>query len=149
MTAFDRSYPLWEFTLVERLEGDRAALVMKLHHSLTDGIGAMQLALLLFDAERTPTETTPGADAPADERFGTGDLIRASLVARLGTGRRVRTVRNAVTPRGAACRLSSDRERPGRRRDRAVDRTDGGAGARHPVADHEDTGPRSASRCSS
>ena len=36
MTAFDRSYPLWEFTLVERLEGDRAALVMKLHHSLTD-----------------------------------------------------------------------------------------------------------------
>jgi WS/DGAT/MGAT family acyltransferase len=53
---------------------------MKLHHSLTDGIGAMQLALLLFDAERNPTETTPGADAPADERFGTGDLIRASLV---------------------------------------------------------------------
>ncbi len=80
MTAFDRSYPLWEFTLVERLDGDRAALVMKLHHSLTDGIGAMQLALLLFDAERSPTEPKPRVDAPADEPFGTGDLIRASLV---------------------------------------------------------------------
>ena len=81
MTAFDRSYPLWEFTLVEQLEGGRAALVMKLHHSLTDGIGAMQLALLLFDVERTPRRRRHRRSTlPAGEQFGTGDLIRASLV---------------------------------------------------------------------
>ena len=49
MTGFDPSHPLWEFTLVEHLRGGRAALVMKLHHSLTDGLGGMQLALLLYD----------------------------------------------------------------------------------------------------
>src|SRR5689334_13298439 len=47
MTAFDRARPLWEFTLVEGLAGERAALVMKVHHSLTDGLGGMQLMLTL------------------------------------------------------------------------------------------------------
>ena len=55
--AFDRSRPLWDFTLVENLAGGRAALVMKLHHSLTDGIGGIQLAMLLFD--RDPSTPTP------------------------------------------------------------------------------------------
>ena len=50
-TAFDPAHPLWEFTLVEHLEDDRAALVMKLHHCLTDGIGGMELALRLFDTD--------------------------------------------------------------------------------------------------
>ena len=57
--AFDRSRPLWEFTLIEHLDGDRAALVMKLHHSLTDGIGGIQLALLLFDLEADPAPPSP------------------------------------------------------------------------------------------
>src|SRR6056297_2627888 len=41
--AFDRSRPLWEAVLVEGIDGDRSALVMKLHHSLTDGVGAIEL----------------------------------------------------------------------------------------------------------
>jgi diacylglycerol O-acyltransferase / wax synthase len=48
MTSFDRVRPLWKCTLVEQVDGDRAALVMKVHHSLTDGQGAMKLAPLLF-----------------------------------------------------------------------------------------------------
>ena len=47
--AFDRSRPLWETVLVEGLEGDRSALVMKLHHSLTDGVGAIELYAHLVD----------------------------------------------------------------------------------------------------
>jgi WS/DGAT/MGAT family acyltransferase len=50
-TAFDSAHPLWEFTLVDHLVGDRAALLMKMHHSMTDGIGAMELALHLFDTD--------------------------------------------------------------------------------------------------
>ncbi|MHB8681355.1 MAG: wax ester/triacylglycerol synthase domain-containing protein [Acidimicrobiales bacterium] len=50
-TGFDRSRPLWVFTLVEGLDNGRAALVMKLHHSLTDGIGGMDMAALLFDVD--------------------------------------------------------------------------------------------------
>ena len=51
MSGFDRTTPLWEFTLVEGLEDGRSAVIMKMHHSLTDGIGGVQLALALFDAD--------------------------------------------------------------------------------------------------
>ena len=79
MTTFDRSRPLWEFTLVENLEGGRAALVMKVHHSLTDGLGGMQLALLLFDVD--PIAVGPDVEAarPDGEHIGTGTLVRQSL----------------------------------------------------------------------
>ncbi len=84
MTAFDRSFPLWEFTLVEHLEGERAALIMKMHHSLTDGLGAMQLAPLLFDLQRTPGAPDDDVEAPAGEPFRTVDLVRASLISDVG-----------------------------------------------------------------
>jgi WS/DGAT/MGAT family acyltransferase len=79
MTGFDRSRPLWEFTLVEHLEGGRAALVMKVHHSLTDGLGGMQLALLLFDVDGEATASPLEAGGPASEHLGTGELLRQSL----------------------------------------------------------------------
>ena len=83
MTGFDRSHPLWEFTLVEHLEGGRAALVMKLHHSLTDGLGGMQLALQLYDLEATSTEPAQ-VERPDGERPATADLIRESVMRDLG-----------------------------------------------------------------
>jgi len=49
MAAFDRERPLWEFTVVEGLADGRAALIQKLHHSLTDGVGGVELALALLD----------------------------------------------------------------------------------------------------
>lgn len=63
-TAFDPAHPLWEFTLVNHLEGGRAALVMKLHHSLTDGVGGMQLALLLFDTDIVASRRRPAEPMP-------------------------------------------------------------------------------------
>jgi diacylglycerol O-acyltransferase / wax synthase len=50
MGGFDRTKPLWEFTLLEGMADGGAALVTKLHHSLTDGIGGVQLAALVVDA---------------------------------------------------------------------------------------------------
>jgi diacylglycerol O-acyltransferase / wax synthase len=54
MGGFDSARPLWEFTLVEGLTDGRAAFVMKAHHVVTDGIGAVQLAAHLFDFEADP-----------------------------------------------------------------------------------------------
>jgi diacylglycerol O-acyltransferase / wax synthase len=81
MTGFDRSRPLWQFTLVEHLVGDRAALVMKVHHSLTDGIGGMQLAFLLFDltGRLDPGEPVP-APGTDGQPPGAVDLAREALV---------------------------------------------------------------------
>lgn len=48
----DRARPLWELTVVEGLEGGRAAALQRIHHSLTDGMGGMKLVRMLL--ERTP-----------------------------------------------------------------------------------------------
>jgi diacylglycerol O-acyltransferase / wax synthase len=104
MTAFDPARPLWEFTLVEGLDGGRAALVMKLHHSLTDGIGGMQLMLTLFDVEPEPGEVDVcEVEAPRGEQIGTMDLVRAGLVR--GGARGVGAIRGGL----ASARSSSGR----------------------------------------
>jgi diacylglycerol O-acyltransferase len=48
----DRTRPLWEFVVVEGLEGDRAALVQKMHHTITDGEGGIRMSEQFIDIER-------------------------------------------------------------------------------------------------
>jgi WS/DGAT/MGAT family acyltransferase len=59
MGDFDRARPLWEYTLVDGLPGGRAAFVLKVHHSMTDGVGGMRLLMMLFDLERKPASDGP------------------------------------------------------------------------------------------
>lgn len=47
--ALDRSKPLWEMYLVEELENDRFAIVIKSHHAMIDGISGVDIATVLFD----------------------------------------------------------------------------------------------------
>ncbi len=56
---FDRTRPLWQFVVIEGLDGDRAVLVEKLHHSIADGEGSVQLSLQFFDFEREAPEPAP------------------------------------------------------------------------------------------
>lgn len=83
MQAFDKARPLWEFTLLEGIEGGRAALVMKIHHSLTDGIGGMQIAAEIVDFERDGTDRGPMPDPPPPESLGPlgslGDALAYNL----------------------------------------------------------------------
>lgn len=67
MAGFDRSRPLWEFTLVEGLDDGGAALVVKVHHSITDGVGGIRLAMMLFDLEREPNIVEPLPPLPVSE----------------------------------------------------------------------------------
>src|SRR5581483_8407521 len=53
----DRARPLWELTVVEGLVGGRAAVLQRLHHTLTDGVGGMKLLRSLL--ERTPPPDSP------------------------------------------------------------------------------------------
>jgi WS/DGAT/MGAT family acyltransferase len=82
--SFDRARPLWEFTLIEGLDGpdgDRAALAMKVHHSVTDGVGGMDLLAHMVDLARDAEE--PSLDdapaAPAPEHVTPFDLLGESL----------------------------------------------------------------------
>lgn len=63
MAAFDRERPLWEFTVVEGLTDGRAALIQKIHHSLTDGVGGVELALSLLD-DRADVPLDPPSPLP-------------------------------------------------------------------------------------
>lgn len=58
---FDRTRPLWEAVYVGGLERGRSALILKLHHSLTDGVGGVGLLDAVLDASRHPTERPPGS----------------------------------------------------------------------------------------
>jgi diacylglycerol O-acyltransferase / wax synthase len=75
MAGLDRDRPLWEATVVEGIEGDHAALVLKAHHSLTDGVGGMQLALLLFD-QNPDGDEREWPDAPLPEHLSPVGLWR-------------------------------------------------------------------------
>jgi diacylglycerol O-acyltransferase / wax synthase len=79
MAGLDRDRPLWEYTFIEGLEGGQSAVVMKLHHSLTDGVGGMDLARFLFDAHPDGEDLGPMPDAPPGEDLGTVELIRDAL----------------------------------------------------------------------
>jgi len=52
----DRDHPLWEFHLIEGLEGNRFALYFKMHHACIDGVGAMNLMKAMMSD--TPDQTT-------------------------------------------------------------------------------------------
>ncbi len=42
-TLLDRHRPMWEFTVVEGLQGNRFAAYSKIHHALLDGVSALRL----------------------------------------------------------------------------------------------------------
>jgi diacylglycerol O-acyltransferase len=61
---FDRTRPLWEFVVVEGLDGDRAAMVQKLHHAITDGEGGIRMSEQFIDLERDASEPIAVRRAP-------------------------------------------------------------------------------------
>lgn len=78
MADFDRARPLWEVTLVDGLGDGGAALLCKLNHALTDGIGAVEMATILFDrTERCEERTIPTVPEPGATGFlrGYRDMV--------------------------------------------------------------------------
>lgn len=64
----DRARPLWEMTVVEGLEGGRAALLQKVHHTVIDGVGGVKFSMMMLDLERDPTPAPRAllADVPSE-----------------------------------------------------------------------------------
>jgi diacylglycerol O-acyltransferase / wax synthase len=66
LDPLDRARPLWQFLVVEGLEGGRAALLAKLHHTITDGINGVRMAMQYVDLARD-------AEAPIGGRVAAHD----------------------------------------------------------------------------
>jgi WS/DGAT/MGAT family acyltransferase len=70
MQSFDRARPLWEFHVVDGLADGRAAVILKIHHAITDGVGGVKIAMHLYDLERDGADRGPMPDGPAVNVLG-------------------------------------------------------------------------------
>jgi diacylglycerol O-acyltransferase / wax synthase len=79
----DRSKPLWEIWLVQRMAGGRFALIAKTHHALVDGISGVDITTVLFDTAPEPA-ATPRTPAPWTARPlpGSAKLLGEALLER-------------------------------------------------------------------
>jgi len=75
MDAFDRARPLWELTLVEGLENGEAALIVKIHHSLSDGLGGMHMLEVIADRKRKSGRLSEMPPAPPGENVPQSALL--------------------------------------------------------------------------
>jgi diacylglycerol O-acyltransferase / wax synthase len=66
---FDLERPPWDVALIDGLEGGRAALYLRAHHVVTDGIGGISLLDLLLDEPRWPAMAPPESPtaSPTDD----------------------------------------------------------------------------------
>jgi WS/DGAT/MGAT family acyltransferase len=108
MQGFDRARPLWEFVVVDGLADGKAALIMKIHHSITDGVGAVKIAMHLFDLERNvTTDRGPMPDAPEvhvmNQLERVADALNHERRRQLGRARR-----SVATITGAAASAATD-----------------------------------------
>ena len=55
----DMDRPLWQYTLIEGLEGNRVGLVIKIHHSVIDGESGVAQLDVMFDKTRRPRKIKP------------------------------------------------------------------------------------------
>lgn len=126
----DRHKPLWEIWVVEGLEGNRFALLSKVHHCMVDGVsGAELLAALLSPTPLEKPEPPPNwspRPIPSDVALGTGEIARvasapASLVDAVGRlvrdqdhsrhqfAERLRAMRRVVSDSGGTTPVSFNR----------------------------------------
>ncbi|MGH7154262.1 MAG: wax ester/triacylglycerol synthase domain-containing protein, partial [Acetobacteraceae bacterium] len=75
----DRNKPLWDMWLIDGLEGNRWALISRLHHCMADGVSTTDITTTILDRE--PLATT--VDVPDDWKPETpptdAELVQAAL----------------------------------------------------------------------
>ncbi|HEX4106656.1 MAG TPA: wax ester/triacylglycerol synthase family O-acyltransferase [Solirubrobacteraceae bacterium] len=55
----DRTRPLWDMLVIDGLQGDRTALLFRVHHALVDGVAAIALAVVALDVTPEPASVPP------------------------------------------------------------------------------------------
>ncbi|KUL23475.1 wax ester/triacylglycerol synthase domain-containing protein [Actinoplanes awajinensis] len=108
MTPLDRSGPLWDGTLITGGADGRAAYLLRVHQSLTDGAGRVPLASLLLGRRPARPAGTPAGHAdpsgngPSPWALAAAELAEQVATLPLAAGRLVAAGTRALTrPAGA------------------------------------------------
>jgi diacylglycerol O-acyltransferase len=104
----DRSRPLWEMYLVEGLALGRVAIITKTHHSMVDGLGAIDIAQVILDASPEPHRAAETLWMPEPEptnRELVGDALAEALRRPAAAAEAVRAGLNDL--RATAARFTS------------------------------------------
>ncbi|WP_245233919.1 wax ester/triacylglycerol synthase family O-acyltransferase [Mycobacterium sp. PS03-16] len=77
-SPMDISRPLWTATLIEGLEGGRAAIMLHLSHAVTDGVGGVEMFASIYDLDRDPPpgEVPP---LPIPQDLSPNELMRQGI----------------------------------------------------------------------
>ena len=92
----DRTRPMWEVYLVEGLAEDRFAIITKTHHSLVDGISAVDIGNVLVDGNPTASEGVLTTWRARPEPSGAELVVAALTEAARTPSQVVETVQHGV-----------------------------------------------------
>jgi WS/DGAT/MGAT family acyltransferase len=96
---FDPGWSPWDVTLIDGVEGGRAALYRRAHPVLTDGIGGIRLLGLLLDEPKWPRVTPRSRPTPkraAAQPASNGDREPGTVTITLDLPRAVRRVMSGI-----------------------------------------------------
>ena len=100
MTDFDRDRPLWRVTLLEGLPDGKAALIVKLHHAIADGQGAVMLGAALFDFTPEGADLGPMPPVPSSTELDKSSFV--DVMVRDNLGWVARTASDVISGLGPA-----------------------------------------------
>ncbi|MFI5541871.1 wax ester/triacylglycerol synthase domain-containing protein [Nocardia sp. NPDC051900] len=122
MTGFDPARPLWRATMLCGMAAGECALVLTVHHSLTDGIGGIQIATALLDFDRAGTDRGLPSEPLGDRAGALRDIVAWNLsvgsdllvggvrsappIARRALGNPARALREGAALAGSLVRLA-------------------------------------------
>jgi diacylglycerol O-acyltransferase len=95
----DPARPLWQFVVVEGMRGGKAALLQKMHHTITDGERGVELSMQFYDLERDAPDPAPVEPAaptghhephPPSTADTIAEVIAGSMRLPIGIAKRVR-----------------------------------------------------------
>jgi len=69
-TPLPREHPLWDMLLLTNVEGGEAALLVRLHHAIADGIALIRVLLQMVDVPPATPQIAPAARRASAGGFG-------------------------------------------------------------------------------